>query len=150
MMRLFLTQLYLYTQKQQEPNQQSEIMMNQKSNKLDAMFSELMRNVDFIRSVAETERNMDAGTQPYIVNNGSKLPVIQECMDVFGLVSGQSAGDILVEAVMDWMIRYRIAQVQQRVDEQMMQKADEHADSDSKSKQTAEGIIQSIIDSSRK
>ena len=55
--------------------------------------------VEEVRMLADVERRMDVGEQPYVVNTSGRLAVSPEVMSELGLVSGQSASPTLCLAI---------------------------------------------------
>lgn len=58
--------------------------------------------------LAEIERDMDAGRQPYVVYGGSRMAVEPDQLQEFGLVSGQTINHTIARALMEW----RVAKIQ--------------------------------------
>ena len=54
-----------------------------------------------IAMLAEQERRMDSGEQPFVVADDSRLAVMPEVMDEFGLVSGQTVTWIIVQRILE-------------------------------------------------
>lgn len=61
-----------------------------------------------IGMIAALERQMDDGTQPYVVNDGNRWAFSSSLMDKVGLVSGQTVSNGLLVAIME----ARIAELQ--------------------------------------
>ncbi len=48
-----------------------------------------------IRFMAGVHRDMDSGKLKYVVLNGERLPILDEVMEEFGLVTGQTINKII-------------------------------------------------------
>ena len=61
----------------------------------------MLRNftVDEIKSLAEQERRMDRGEQPYVMHHGRRMAVIPEVMDELGLEVVQTISDAVNIAI---------------------------------------------------
>ncbi len=59
----------------------------------------LTLTIDEVRMLADLERRMDSGEQPYVVTDGGRKAVEQTIMDELGLVSGQTISSTMEIAV---------------------------------------------------
>lgn len=48
-----------------------------------------------IKFMARVHRDMDSGKLKYVVLNGERLPILDEVMEEFGLVTGQTINKII-------------------------------------------------------
>ena len=55
---------------------------------------------DDLRWIAEEDRDMDLGIQPFVMHRGSRWAMTQEAMDEFGFVSGQPVSDAEIKATL--------------------------------------------------
>lgn len=57
--------------------------------------------LDVLRGLAKQEREMDAGTQPFVRDEGGRRwSVTPEVMEQLGLVSGQTASHALITGIL--------------------------------------------------
>lgn len=54
-----------------------------------------------MRMLAELERAMDAGTQPYVVHRGDRWAMDALTMEEFGLVSGQTVSGPMIMTILE-------------------------------------------------
>lgn len=59
----------------------------------------LSNNPVFIQFAAKIEREMDSGETPFVVLDGTRYPVTPEQVEKFGLVSGQTINQIIMNAI---------------------------------------------------
>ena len=57
-------------------------------------------NIDEIKMIAEVERKMDSGEQPFVMFSGQRVAVPQTTMDVLGLAQGQTINHTIFMAVL--------------------------------------------------
>ena len=61
--------------------------------------------IEDIRMLAEMERKMDSGEQPYVLDSDrNRWAVIPEIMDELGLESGQSVNGAIITAILEAII----------------------------------------------
>ena len=68
---------------------------------------------EHVRMLAEQDRDMDSGRQAFVMNKGQRWAMIPEAMEHFGLVSGQSASDAVIMAV----LRFNLEHCQHKIAE---------------------------------
>lgn len=63
---------------------------------MDKKFSEVE-----IQALAELERDMDSGIQPFVVLNGHRWAFMPEVLAACGCVSGQTVNDTIIRALLE-------------------------------------------------
>ena len=53
-----------------------------------------------MKGLAQQERNMENGKQPYVMNRNGKWAFPAELLDECGIVSGQSVSDAMIQTLM--------------------------------------------------
>lgn len=59
----------------------------------------LSNNPEFIKFAARLEREMDSGETPFVVLDGTRYPVTPKQVEKFGLVSGQTISQLIMDAL---------------------------------------------------
>jgi hypothetical protein len=59
----------------------------------------LSNNPEFIQFAARIEREMDSGETPFVVMDGARYPITPEQVEKFGLVSGQTISQLIMNAL---------------------------------------------------
>lgn len=54
-----------------------------------------------IKMLAQLERDMDSGKQPFVICGGHRTAIMPEMLHKFGLVSGQSVSDFLMMQILE-------------------------------------------------
>jgi hypothetical protein len=57
--------------------------------------------IEQIQQLAEMDRRMDSGEQPFVLWHGDRLPVFPTVMAEFGLKSGQTVSDLIAGKIME-------------------------------------------------
>lgn len=69
---------------------------------------------DDIRALADMERKMDRGEQPYVMNGGGRWAVPADTMAQLGLETGQTVSDFLITKILETNIANLTAEIERR------------------------------------
>lgn len=64
-----------------------------------------------VRMLADMERKMDRGEQPYVMNRGGRWAVPADTMEQLGLESGQTVSDFLITKILETNIANLTAEI---------------------------------------
>lgn len=78
------------------------------------------RSIDDIRALAEIERRMDRGEQPFVLFLGGRMAVHGAIMDELGLEQGQSVDDIICVAILKAQIRMLVKATARMIEDATM------------------------------
>lgn len=65
-----------------------------------------MSKEDVVKMMGKLERDMDAGTQPYVVYQGSRMALFEEVRDDLELVNGQTINLFMLEVILQKQVAH--------------------------------------------